>query len=51
VVDVTAAAPQVFVFQNPYLLWQKGEASVELKDTYVVLPTPRSEGTTAGSDA
>ncbi len=41
VIDVASATPQVFVFGNPYILWQQGRAVIEPRDTYVTLPDPR----------
>ena len=40
VVDVTSASPQVYLFENPYTLWQQGKAQIEPRDTYVILPNP-----------
>lgn len=41
VVDVASAAPEVYVFENPYTLWKAGRALIEPRDTYVTLPDPR----------
>lgn len=41
VVDILSSAPKVYVFGNPYTLWQQGLALIEPRDTYVVLPDPR----------
>jgi hypothetical protein len=40
VTDVSSATPQVFIFENPYHLWQQGLAVIEPRDTYVILPIP-----------
>lgn len=42
VLDITSASPQVYVFGNPYTLWQEGKALFELRDTTVVLAGPRT---------
>lgn len=42
VTGVTSAAPQIYVFENPYTLWQKNKAVIELRDTYVMLSDPRA---------
>ncbi len=41
VVDILSSSPRVYVFGNPFLLWQQGRALIEPRDTYVVLPDPR----------
>jgi len=43
VINVASASPQVFVFDNPFTLWEKGRAYIEPRDTYVVLPDPRKK--------
>lgn len=42
VIDVASATPKIFVFENPYTLWEKGLAIIEVRDTSVLLPNPIS---------
>ena len=49
VINVASASPQVFVFDNPFTLWEEGRAHIEPRDTYVVLPDPRKHSGTEES--
>ena len=40
VIEVHSPVPKVYVFDNPYLMWQKDLVRIEPSDTYVVLPNP-----------
>jgi hypothetical protein len=40
VVQVASATPKIFIFENPYLLWQQGKALVEPSEAIFYLPTP-----------
>jgi len=42
VTNVCSPTPSVYVFENPYKLWQEGLAIIEPRDTYVILPSPQS---------
>ena len=44
VTAVASAAPRIYVYGNPYVLWQQGQADIEPRDTYVTLPSPDEEG-------
>jgi hypothetical protein len=41
VIHVATASPHVYLFKNPYSLWQQGKAFIAPRDTYVILPDPR----------
>ena len=41
VIDVSSATPVVYIYENPYHLWQRGLAVIEPRDTYVILPDPK----------
>jgi hypothetical protein len=43
VIDVASASPEVYVFENPYTLWEQEKAYIEPRDTYVTLPDPRKK--------
>ncbi len=40
VTHVAEAAPQIYLFENPYTLWEQGKAIIEPRDTTVYLPDP-----------
>jgi hypothetical protein len=43
VIHVATASPHVYLFENPYSLWQQGKAFIAPRDTYVILPDPRRQ--------
>jgi len=45
VINIASATPEVYIFENPYKLWNEGKALIEPKDTYITLPDPRKRNT------
>lgn len=43
VIHVATASPRVYLFENPYSLWQQGKAFIAPRDTYIILPDPRRQ--------